>query len=71
MKSPEDLFNELAETAYELGWVMAINEEGNGDISGIVVGTRKYIDNILMDLHDAEDYAICQYAIPVDPEEMH
>jgi len=69
-RTPEDIFLELTERCAELEWLIAMNEDNNGAVKGIIVGTGEFISQILEDLPDGGEYSIYQHG-PETETEVH
>lgn len=55
-KTPEELVDDIQRACKELGWEIAMDVR-NQEISGLVIGQREYIDNVLL----GEDINIDNY----------
>lgn len=55
-KTPEELVDDIQRACKELGWEIAMDVR-NSEISGLVIGQRDYIDNVLL----GEDINIDNY----------
>ena len=60
-KSKQDLFIQLAEAVKALQWNMAIPPDDN--VSGVVIGTEKYIITTVGELDNGDDYDLMLYEV--------
>lgn len=70
METPEASFVELTNACAELGWVLAMSQTDNGDISGVIVGTIEYVTEILNQVDDPDSYEIYEHG-PSTEKEYH
>lgn len=67
-KSPEEIFDLIREACAKLGWDIAMDMSHPG-ITGAILGIREYVDSIVSQLNEEENYDI--YSQNTENLEMH
>jgi len=67
MKTPEDYVHDIQEACRQLGWCIAM-DESEDEINGLLIGNLDYLQEVVSQLHDSEEY--CIGTIPSD-EQQH
>lgn len=58
-KTREQCIDELRQVCTALGWVIGLDESEDGIyVSGLVIGTEEYVEGILDQLEEKDNYAI-------------
>lgn len=60
-RTPEDILLEITGLCAELGWVVGMNENSNGSIRGIIIGTGDYVSDTINKLEDGEEYDLYEH----------
>jgi hypothetical protein len=67
-RTAEDIFLELAERCAELEWYTAFKDADS--INGIITGTADYVQEILNDLPDGDEYEVYHHGSE-NSKELH
>ena len=62
-KTPEEIVDEIQKACKELGWNISMDESKSG-IHGLIIGTGNYVEKIVSQLEDQDNYSI--YALNQD-----
>lgn len=60
-KSPEDFLDEIKRACTALGWEVGMNEVQPG-VRGLIIGQRKFVEEVVEQLGDFEEYEIYEIA---------
>lgn len=66
-KTPEDIINDIRDACESLGWNIAMNESSN-TIRGLVIGQFDYVEEVVDQIHDTEEYSIYSPAESIDTD---
>lgn len=66
-KTPEEIINDIRESCESLGWNIAMNESSN-TIRGLVIGQFDYVEEVVDQIHDTEEYSIYSPAESIDTD---
>jgi hypothetical protein len=64
-KTPEEIVNDIQEACKSLGWAIAMDESKSA-ISGLVIGQLNYVENVIEQLEDVDNFSIYQTGITED-----
>jgi len=68
-KTPEEIVIDIQDACKELGWQIAMNDSSSG-ISGLIIGQQEYVENVVGQLEDIDEYSIFSYD-QVDNTSLH
>jgi hypothetical protein len=65
-KTPEQIVHDIQEACKELGWHISMNESSNV-IKGLIIGDYDYIEGVVEQLSEMDDYSIYSSDESTDP----
>jgi predicted sulfurtransferase len=65
--TPEDIVNQIQEACKLLGWNIALNESAEG-VKGLVIGQAEYVNEVVAQLDDMDDYTMYEPDIEIDSD---
>ena len=66
----DDLIFKLQEICVQLNYLIAFKSDDNGNVAGFIIGSVEFLEDVMADLPDAEDYEIWQLD-PKTDKELH
>lgn len=66
-KTPEEIIQDIREACESLGWNIAMNESSN-TVRGLVIGQFDYVEEIVEQIQDTDEYSIYSPSEPLDTD---
>lgn len=66
-KTPEEIIQDIREACESLGWNIAMNEASN-TVYGLIIGQFDYVEEIVEQIHDMDEYSIYSPAETIDTD---